>query len=168
MDINSLKLVKYPNEILKKISTDILDIDDKIVGIGKKMLTIMKENSGIGLAANQVGINLNIIVVSIPETQWIDKIIINPKLKSIDKINHTIKEGCLSLPGIYYEVERPKNIEITYFNEFGNKKIEMVDGLISSCLQHECDHLNGIMFPERLSKFKKERLFDKYKKINKN
>lgn len=167
----------YGSPVLKKKAEPIKDIDDSRVKIIMDMFETMKRANGIGLAANQVGLTDAMIVIDLSDIKEesdeeleLEKehkkplIIINPKIEdSWDE--STFEEGCLSVPELRADITRPKFIKITYRDgNFNEQKLE-VGGFLARVIQHEYDHLNGILFPERLSKIKLARLRGKIAKI---
>lgn len=143
-----LKIVTYDDPVLLKPSAEILDVNSEIISLAEEMFETMYFANGIGLAAVQVGVLKRLIVMDVPKTGKIA--MINPVI--IDKSFETsvYEEGCLSLPGIAGEVERPERIVIEYLDLKGEKKSLKASGLFSTCVQHETDHLNGTLFIDRL------------------
>ena len=133
------------------------------------MLETMYAAPGIGLAAVQVGILKRLIVIDISKDK--DKkeplFLINPKITSKSKQTSTYEEGCLSLPGHFAEIERPAECEINFIDYNGKKKEIKADGLLSTCIQHEVDHLDGVLFIDYLSKLKKDMIIKKLVKHKK-
>ena len=141
-----LKIIKVPDPILKKISRPILDIDKKIKKLAFDMLETMYYNSGIGLAAIQIGIDKRLIVLDIQEDEKLNPLImINPEFKILDNKNKSsMQEGCLSVPNQTILIERPKKIEVNFIDIDGKKQNFIANDLLAICIQHEIDHLNGI------------------------
>lgn len=159
-----LNILYYPNKNLRKIAKNVDIIDNNIINIINNLFDTMYYYNGIGLAATQVNIHKRIIIIDINNNKYI---MINPILiyKSNTFIN-TI-EGCLSIPNIYEKVKRYDYIEIEYININNikkNIKINKNSSLLLSCIQHEIDHLNGILFIDKISDIKKYLIF---KKLNK-
>tara|TARA_Y100001970_G_C14241155_1_gene864954 strand:- start:479 stop:1000 length:522 start_codon:yes stop_codon:yes gene_type:complete len=159
-------IITVPNEILKKTSTQIETVDNNIKTLAKDMLETMYQHKGIGLAAVQIGILKNLIVIDVSEK---DKeknplVFINPKIKRFSDEISNYEEGCLSIPDTFIEIERPKFCVVEYIGLDGKKKEMECDGLLSTCLQHECDHLEGKLIIDFLSKLKKEVLIKKLSK----
>lgn len=166
--MKQLQIYKYPHEYLKTKSTTIVEFNEELRSLSLNMLNIMHEHNGIGLAANQVGILKQILVINVDigRNRSMDRIFINPSIISSQDKTMGL-EGCLSFPTIQHVIERNKTIEVEFFNLAGVLQKEKFDGIMAICLQHEIDHLNGIIYPERLSKLKKDRLLEKYKKNTK-
>lgn len=165
-----LSIHTYPDPILSKKCNAVKSFDNELYKLCQNMLFTMYHAPGIGLAAPQVGANLNLFVLDVDykresivlpdgrEDYKVSKfnphVFINPKLKSKDG-EIIYEEGCLSLPGVYEDVKRYENIVLEYFNLDGEKEEISAKGILSICIQHEFDHLEGIVFIERLSSFKK-------------
>ena len=126
---------------------------------------------GVGLAANQIGILKKIITVNIPNNKTKkDKIytLFNPKIISFSKKKIILEEGCLSLPKQYAEIERPESCIVEYLNYDGKQSTLKAEGILSTCVQHEIDHLNGILFIDYLSSLKRNMMIKKVTKSNKS
>jgi len=132
----------------------------------KDMLDTMYAANGIGLAAIQVGIPKRIIVIDLNKNEKkTPMFFVNPVIKERNRINSVYEEGCLSVPNQFAEIERPNKCEVEYLDFYGEKKILKADGLLATCIQHEMDHLEGILFIDYLSKLKKTMIL---KKLSKN
>lgn len=162
-----LKLLYFPNKKLRNIAKTIKHINDDIKLLGHNMLKIMYSYNGIGLAATQIGINKRIIVIDITKKKNNPIILINPKIIKFSKLKTKSKEGCLSIPiKQKYFVLRFNEIKVQAKNLM-NEIIEIkTSNLLSFCIQHEIDHLNGILFIDYLSNLKYQRIYDKINKIN--
>ena len=140
------------DRVLRQPAKRIAKVDDKLRNTIVEMLQTMYSADGIGLAAPQVGINKQLIVIDIA----LDKpdepplVLINPKIVKSGSNLCNSEEGCLSIPGVYLDVIRPESIEVTYKNELGKPCKLKADGLLSRVIQHEMDHLNGVMFVDRV------------------
>ena len=157
-----MKIKTVPASILyHKIDDDVLNFNSKIKRICEKMTLVLYESNGIGLSAPQVGISLRIFLVN-----WNNRVreFINPKIikHSIEK--EEMEEGCLSIPGILSSVERSKRIEIEAYDVRGKMVTLKLDGMLARIAQHECDHLDGILFWDRLPYEQKEYLQKEYMK----
>ncbi|QCI20039.1 MAG: peptide deformylase [Buchnera aphidicola (Brevicoryne brassicae)] len=161
-----LKILYYPDKRLRLKAKPINKIDTNIKNIAKNMIDTMYRKEGIGLAATQVNIQLQIIVIKKMEEQNNNLILINPViLKKEGQIS--IEEGCLSIPEYRAIIPRSNYIKVQAINIDG-KKIEIeAQSIVSICIQHEIDHLHGKLFIDYLSKFKKDRIQKKFKKIEK-
>ena len=163
-------IITVPNEVLKKISDPI----DK-VGINEKKLIndlfeTMYKSNGIGLAAVQVGILKRILVVDVSTKDEKKKplSLINPIIKKISNETSVYEEGCLSIPDTFIEIERPKICDVEYIDINGKVRNIKCDGLLSTCLQHEINHLDGKLIIDHLSKLKRDLIVKKISKSKKN
>ena len=142
-----LKIIRYPNPVLRKKCRAIKRIDSKISKLIDDMIETMHEAPGVGLAAPQVGENIKLIVIDIGEGAFP---LINPKITKKNKTLQTYEEGCLCFPGIVGEVSRPSEIVVEGQDKKGKKTIIEAQGFLSTVLQHEIDHLEGIVFIDRV------------------
>ncbi len=161
-----LEVLHFPDPRLRKKATPIETIDVNIKNIADDLLETMFEKGGIGLAATQVNIQKRIIVIDISEDRNNPWVLINPEILASDGIVQT-QEGCLSVPGYYDDVERAERIKYSYLNLEGELIEEEADGLLSVCIQHEIDHLDGKLFIDYLSPLKRQRLMKKIEKQEK-
>ena len=163
------KIVIEPDPILRKKSENLEKVDDELRKLLDDMLETMYSAPGIGLAAVQLGVLKRLIVIDISKEK--DKknplFLINPEIISNSKTTSIYEEGCLSLPGHYAEIERPAECQIKYIDYNGKEKEIEANGLLSTCIQHEVDHLNGILFIDYLSKLKKDMILKKLVKHKK-
>lgn len=153
-----LKIIKYPNDILKKKTKDIIKIDDNVLITSKKMIETMFFYKGIGLAGPQIGLNESIFVLSVNNFNKQALILINPKIIFSKGITF-YEEGCLSFPNFFINVKRKEIIKLKFLNLKGKKIFIKTDCLLSVCIQHEIDHLNGITLYDKISRFKKKIYF---------
>ncbi len=158
-----------PDPILRKKSDPIEKVDDELRKLLDDMIETMYEAPGIGLAAVQIGILKRIIVIDISKKDEKKKpiFLINPKIFYKSTNTSLYEEGCLSLPGHFAEIERPAECHLNYIDYFGKEKKLEAKGLLATCIQHEVDHLNGILFIDYLSKLKKDMIIKKLKKQKK-
>ncbi|QJC29103.1 peptide deformylase [Enterobacteriaceae endosymbiont of Plateumaris rustica] len=162
-----LKLLYFPNNKLRIIAKPVKRIDDKIKLLIDDMIQTMYIKKGIGLAATQIGTHKRIIVIDISNKQNNPLIFINPKLIIIDKTKISNEEGCLSIPLQKHFIFRYKTVKVQAKNLI-NKNFEIeTSNLLSYCLQHEIDHLNGILFIDYLSNLKYQRIYQKMEKFHK-
>ena len=165
-----LKIIKAPDPILKKQCLPIDEVDDTIRRLMDDMLETMYDAPGIGLAAPQVAIHKRIIVVDRSEknAEREPLFLANPELIQTSNELTTFNEGCLSFPDQYAEVERSKTVKVRYL-DYNNEIKELdADGLLSTCIQHEIDHLNGKLFVDRISLLKRNIIIRKMKKLKKS
>ena len=157
------KIITEPNKILRQISKPVKKIGKHEQSLMDDMLETMYAADGIGLAAIQIGIPKRIIVLDISWNKGEKKpmYFVNPVVKIKDKEKSIYEEGCLSVPNQFAEIERPSKCEVEYLNYKGKKKILKAKGLLATCIQHEMDHLEGILFIDYLSKLKKNMIIKK-------
>ena len=163
-------IITVPSDILKKISDPIEKVGDNEKKLVDDLLDSMYNSNGIGLAAVQVGILKRIVVidVSTKEEKKNPMCFINPVIKKISDETSVYEEGCLSIPDTFIEIERPKICEVEYIDISGEIKNIKCDGLLSTCLQHEINHLDGKLIIDHLSKLKKDIIIKKISKSKKN
>ena len=156
-------IITEPNKILRQISKPVNNVGKDEQSLMDDMLETMYAADGIGLAAIQIGIPKRIIVMDISWTKGEKKpmYFVKPVIKDKDNDKSIYEEGCLSVPNQFAEIERPKNCEVEYLNYKGEKKLLKAEGLLATCIQHEMDHLEGILFIDYLSKLKKSMIIKK-------
>ena len=161
------KIITEPDTILREKSVSIEKVDNELRVLMDDMLETMYAAPGIGLAGVQVGILKRLIVIDVSKDNEKKSplFLINPKIISKSSNTSVNEEGCLSLPGYFAEIERPTECQIEYIDYHGKKKEMKASGLLATCIQHEVDHLNGILFIDYLSKLKKDMII---KKLTKN
>ena len=165
--MNKLEVLHFPDKRLRKIAAPVKKIDNEIKNIIEQMFFTMYEEKGIGLAATQVNIHKRIIVIDVSENKDKKIFLINPEIISLSDDIDTMEEGCLSVPGFYETVSRPKIIKVSSL-DYDGKKIEIeANGLLSTCIQHEIDHLNGKLFIDYLGPIKRSFITKKMKKYKK-
>jgi len=160
-------ILTEPNKILRQISKPVEKVDKEEQKLMDDMLETMYAANGIGLAAIQIGIPKRIIVMDISkdENKKDPRYFINPIIKNKDILKSTYEEGCLSVPNQFAEIDRPKKCNVEYLDYNGEKKILKAEGLLATCIQHEMDHLEGILFIDYLSKLKKSMIVKKLSKM---
>jgi peptide deformylase len=146
------KVYELGDKILRQPAKRVAKIDDEIREIARKMLQTMYSQDGIGLAAPQVGINKQLIVIDCELEDESAKpwVLINPEIKKFGGELAKDQEGCLSVPGVFMDVMRPDAIEVSFKDENGRLQILKTDGLLARVIQHEIDHLNGVLFVDRI------------------
>ncbi|AGS06939.1 peptide deformylase [Candidatus Profftella armatura] len=159
-----LPIIYYPDIRLKKIAEPITKFDINLKKIIFNMTETMYHAMGIGLAASQVDIHKQLLILDISKNNNQLQVFINPKIIWYSKEKQIYNEGCLSLPGIFNKIKRSKRIRVHALNIEGKMFEIIAEGLLAICLQHEIDHLNGKIFIEYLSNFKKERIIKKFLK----
>ena len=163
------KILVEPNPFLRQKSQPVDKVDNSIRKLMDDMLETMYNAPGIGLAAIQIGVPKRIIVLDIsknPEKKE-PMYFVNPEIVSASKDDATYEEGCLSVPGQFAEIDRPDKCHIKYLDYNGSAKELKAEGLLATCIQHEIDHLEGILFIDYLSKLKKSMIMKKLSKQKK-
>jgi len=158
------ELKKYPASILRKKSEEVREITAEIKSVIREMLKIMIKNQGAGISAPQLGILKRIIAIN---TKSGPEVFINPKIGKISKKAEIMEEGCLSFPGVWLKIQRAKEVEIESINEAGERIQNRAEGILSRVFQHEIDHLNGILFIDRISFWQRLKIRKKLKKLGK-
>ena len=169
-----LRIYETPDPMLRQISTRVETVDDDLRALIEDMFETMYDAPGIGLAAVQVGVPKRVLVMDLGEPEEEGgkpvrepRVFINPEIvtHSDDEVPYT--EGCLSVPDQYAEVQRPDRIRAKWLDERGERHEEDLDGLLAVCLQHEMDHLEGVLFIDHLSKLKRDMVLKKLAKMRK-
>ena len=164
----SVKIIlTEPNKILRQVSSSVKKVGDEERALMDDMLDTMYDAPGIGLAAIQIGIPKRIIVMDISrdENKKEPRYFVNPVIKNKNEKKAKYEEGCLSVPDQFAEIERPNSCEVEFLDYEGKKQLLKADGLLATCIQHEMDHLEGILFIDYLSKLKKSMIIKKLSKI---
>ena len=163
-------IITEPNKLLRQISKPVKQVGQEEQKLMDDMLETMYEASGIGLAAIQVGIPKRIIVMDISKKEGKNepRYFVNPVIKKKDPSKATYEEGCLSVPNQFAEIDRPSKCDIEYLDYNGDKQLLKADGLLATCIQHEMDHLEGILFIDYLSKLKRSMIIKKLSKLKPN
>ncbi len=161
------EILTVPHPLLKKKSVAVEGVDDDLRALMDDMLETMYDAPGIGLAAVQVGVPKRVIVMDLSreEDEPAPRHFVNPQILWSSEETAPYEEGCLSVPEIYDEVERPAKVRIRYLNYKGETIEEEAEGMYAVCIQHEMDHLEGILFVDHLSRLKRERAIAKVKKL---
>ena len=164
------EIITVPDETLKKISEPIEKLGDNEKKLITDLFETMYNSNGIGLAAVQVGVLKRIIVVDVSSKEEEKKPIcfVNPLIKKVSDEMSIYEEGCLSIPDTFIEIERPKICEVEYVDINGKIKTQELDGLLSTCVQHEINHLDGKLIIDHLSKLKRDIIIKKISKTQKN
>ena len=169
-----LPIVEVPDPRLKQVSTPVEEVNDEIRALIADMFETMYAAPGIGLAAVQVGVPIRLLVIDLqePEEEGGEpvkdpRVFINPELYEHSDVEVPYNEGCLSVPDQYAEVDRPDRIRARWLDENGKEHDEEIDGMLAVCLQHEMDHLEGVLFIDHLSRLKREMILRKIAKARK-
>ncbi|MDA9638051.1 peptide deformylase [Candidatus Pelagibacter sp.] len=163
-------ILTEPNKLLRQISKPVESVGDEERKLMDDMLDTMYAAPGIGLAAIQIGVPKRIIVMDISrdEVEKEPRYFVNPVIKNKNNETSKYEEGCLSVPDQFAEIERPNKCEVEYLDYNGKKQLLKADGLLATCIQHEMDHLEGVLFIDYLSKLKKSMIIKKLSKIKSN
>jgi peptide deformylase len=172
-----LKIYETPNAMLRQISKPVEKVNDDIRALITDMFETMYDAPGIGLAAVQVGVPIRLLVMDLQEPENPDdpnspvikepRVFINPEILEFSDHEVPYMEGCLSVPDQYADVMRPDRIKARWLDENGEKHEQELDGLLAVCLQHEMDHLEGVLFIDHLSKLKRDMVLKKLAKVRK-
>ena len=162
-------ILTAPDPRLQAISTDVETVDDAIRQLVDDMADSMYAADGIGLAAVQIGVPKRVLVIDLDQKEGKKnpRAYINPKILWASDEVAVYEEGCLSVPEIWDDVERPARIKCEYLDRDGNKQLLEADGMLATCLQHEMDHLNGVLFIDHLSRLKRSMAIKKLTKAKK-
>jgi peptide deformylase len=152
-----LNILRYPDGRLHKVATPVTVFDDGLKRLVADMADTMYAAPGIGLAATQVDVHKQVIVVDVSERRDTLVVLVNPEILEATGVSD-IEEGCLSVPGIYELVERAERVKVRAFDQNGNAFTLQAQGLLAVCIQHEMDHLKGKVFVEHLSQLKQQRI----------
>ncbi|PDH21556.1 MAG: peptide deformylase [Pelagibacterales bacterium MED-G42] len=162
-------ILTEPNKLLRQISQKVDKVGIEEQKLMDDMLETMYAAKGIGLAAIQIGIPKRIIVMDISKEEAKKPIyFVNPVIKNKDPLKATYEEGCLSVPNQFANIDRPSRCEVEYLDYDGKKQILKANGLFATCIQHEMDHLNGVLFIDYLSKLKRSIIIKKLSKLKPN
>lgn len=161
-----LDILRYPDARLHKVASPVASVDDRIRRLVQDMVDTMYAAPGIGLAATQVDVHERVIVIDMSEDKNDLLVFINPEIVASGGEKKTYEEGCLSVPGIYDDVERPGRITVRALNVRGETFELEAEGLLAVCIQHEMDHLQGKVFVQYLSRLKQSRIKSKMAKLD--
>lgn len=163
-------LIILPDPVLRQVSKPVDKIDSSIKKLAADMFETMYEAPGIGLAAIQVGVPLRMLVIDLAKQDEPKQpqIFINPEIVASSDERSTYEEGCLSIPEYYADVERPASVRVKFVDGNGKQQEIEADGLFATCLQHEIDHLNGVLFIDYISKLKRDMVVRRFKKLAKD
>ena len=163
--MSKLKIELLGESVLRKTAAEIAEIDDELLELIDGMYEAMYEAEGIGLAGPQVGVLKRVLVVDLKDGEHKRVALINPRVVEKSKEDEKGEEGCLSIPGVTGHVKRPTEVVVEAMDETGADVRIAADGLYARCLQHEIDHLNGILFIDHLSPLKRSMLLKKYRSL---
>ena len=165
MATNTLKILKFPDPRLRTVAKRVTKFDKSLETLAKDMLEIMYKDNGIGLAATQVDRHIRLIVMDLSDARDEPMYFVNPEYKILDEHSlFSFEEGCLSVPGFNETISRPDKIDLTFQDLKGNLHHEQPDGLLTVCIQHEMDHLEGKLMVDYISPIKRDRIRKKLTK----
>ena len=156
-----------PDPFLRKVAAPVATVDDRVRALADDMLETMYAAPGIGLAAPQIGVGERIVVIDLAvddEATPAPMVIVNPEILAASEEISAYEEGCLSIPEYTEEVTRPARVTVRFLDRDGAEQVVEADGLLATCLQHEIDHLNGVLFIDHLSRLKRDLVTKKFKK----
>ncbi|HRO61446.1 MAG TPA: peptide deformylase [Burkholderiaceae bacterium] len=153
-----LSILKYPDPRLHRVAEPVAEVDEEVRTLVRDMAETMYAAPGVGLAATQVDVHRRVIVIDVSETKDDLKVFINPEIVTSSEDYKSYEEGCLSVPGVYDEVERPDRVAVRALGLDGQPFTIEASGLLAVCIQHEIDHLNGRVFVQYLSRLKQNRI----------
>lgn len=159
-----LPILEFPDSRLRQVAKPVAEVTEELRQLVDDMLETMYAAPGIGLAATQVNVHQRIVVIDISEDQSEPLVLINPEVEVLDPDIHQYDEGCLSVPGFYETVERPRHIRLKALDREGEPYALEAEGLLAVCIQHELDHLNGKLFVDYISPLKRNRIRSKLEK----
>ena len=161
-----LQILRFPDPRLHQVARPVEIFDDRLRALVRDLAETMYAAPGVGLAATQVDVHERVIVIDVSDAKDQLRVFVNPEIVEASEDRKTYEEGCLSVPGIYDEVERPDRVRVRAFDEHGKAFELEADGLLAVCLQHEMDHLNGRVFVQYLSRLKQTRIRSKMLKAD--
>lgn len=172
------EILILPDPTLRKVAEPVAEVDDTLRALARDMLDTMYDAPGIGLAAPQIGVSQRLVVLDVAERSASEGgeempaeptplKLVNPEIVWASDDMSLYEEGCLSIPDYYEEVERPTAVRVRYLDEDGTQREIEADGLLATCLQHEIDHLDGILFIDHISRLKRERVTKRFAKAKK-
>jgi len=164
-----MHILQLPDPVLRSRSEPVERVDSDLDKLIADMLETMYDAPGIGLAGIQVGVPRRLLVIDVSkeEDEHHPQIFINPEILSSSDDRSTYEEGCLSIPDYYAEVERPARVTVKHLDREGKERTVEAEGLLATCLQHEIDHLNGVLFIDYISKLKRDMVIKKFTKLAK-
>ncbi len=163
----TLPILEFPDPRLRTKATPITEFDTALHQLIDDMFETMYEAQGIGLAATQVNVHKRLLVIDVSESRDTPQVFINPGFEILEQELSEYDEGCLSVPGFYETVSRPRKVRITATDKHGEQFELLAEGILSTCIQHEIDHLDGKLFVDYLSNLKRQRIRSKLEKEHK-
>ena len=162
-----LQILEFPDPKLRKVAVPVTVFDEKLEVLIEDMLETMYEAEGIGLAATQIDVHKRLLLIDISENRDCPQVFINPEIEILEDELSEYDEGCLSVPGFYETVSRPRKVKIIAQDSKGEKFEQVAENILATCIQHEIDHLDGKLFVDYLSILKRQRIRSKLEKEHK-
>ena len=162
-----LQILEFPDPKLRKTAEPVTVFDEKLEVLIEDMLETMYEAEGIGLAATQVDVHKRLLLIDVSENRDSPQVFINPEIEILEDELSEYDEGCLSVPGFYETVSRPRMVKIIAQDSKGEKFEQVAENILATCIQHEIDHLDGKLFVDYLSILKRQRIRSKLEKEHK-
>jgi len=159
-----LPILEFPDSRLRTVAKPVEKVDDRVRKLAEDMLETMYDAPGIGLAATQVNVHERILVIDVSEDGSDPMVFINPEVEILDPEEQGYQEGCLSVPGFFEDISRPAHVRVTSLGLDGEPFVIEPEGLLAVCIQHEIDHLDGKLFVDYISPFKRNRIRTKLEK----
>lgn len=159
-----LEILEFPDPRLRQVAKPVAEVTDELRTLVDDMFETMYEAPGVGLAATQVNVHERIVVIDVSEDQSEPLVLINPEIEVLEEEIHQYDEGCLSVPGFYETVERPRRVRVKALDREGEAFAMEAEGLLAVCIQHEVDHLDGKLFVDYISPLKRNRIRSKLEK----
>lgn len=161
-----LEILEFPDPRLRQVAKPVAAVTDELRELIDNMFETMYDAPGVGLAATQVNVHQRIVVIDVSEDQNEPLVFINPEIEVLDEESHQYDEGCLSVPGFYETVERPRRVRVKALDREGEAFAIEAEGLLAVCIQHEVDHLEGKLFVDYISPLKRNRIRSKLEKAH--
>ncbi|WOX03954.1 peptide deformylase [Microbulbifer pacificus] len=161
-----LEILEFPDPRLRKVAEPVTEVTDAHRTLIEDMFETMYDAPGVGLAATQINVHERIVVIDVSEDQSEPLVLINPEVEVLDPEIHKYDEGCLSVPGFYETVQRPRKIRLKALDRNGEAYALEAEGLLAVCIQHEIDHLDGKLFVDYISPLKRNRIRSKLEKAH--
>ncbi|MBP1851318.1 peptide deformylase [Rhizobium halophytocola] len=163
-------LIILPDPVLRQVSKPVERVDSELLSLANDMLETMYDAPGIGLAAIQIGVPRRMLVIDVAKEDEPKQpvVFINPEIVASSDDLSTYEEGCLSIPDYYAEVERPASVTVKSLDRDGKEQLTRAEGLLATCLQHEIDHLDGVLFIDHISRLKRDMVIKRFTKAAKS
>ncbi|GAA5524605.1 peptide deformylase [Microbulbifer aestuariivivens] len=161
-----LEILEFPDPRLREVAKPVDKVSDELRTLVDDMFETMYDAPGVGLAATQINVHQRIVVIDVSEDQSEPLVFINPEIEVLEEEHHQYDEGCLSVPGFYETVERPRRVRVKALDREGEPFAMEAEGLLAVCIQHEVDHLNGKLFVDYISPLKRNRIRSKLEKAH--